>query len=52
MTNMKRMTVSLTDDIVARLEELRKKEAYKSKTYSELLRDAIAIGLKKQEAAE
>ena len=47
MTDMKRITVSLPDDMVVLLDELKGTDEYKSKPYSELLRTMIQAGLAK-----
>lgn len=45
MTNMKRTTVSLPDELVDRLAELKETEAFRGCTYSELIRRLIKAGL-------
>lgn len=47
MTDMKRITVSLTDEIVAAIEELKETERFKSCTYSEIIRILVKQGLGK-----
>ena len=47
MTDMKRITVSLPDEMVALLDELKRTEEYRGKPYSELLRSMIQVGLAK-----
>lgn len=48
MTDMKRTTVSLPDEMVAALDKLKQTEEYRNKAYSELLREMIRIGLSKK----
>lgn len=48
MTDMKRTTVSLTDELVAALDELKESEEFKSCSYSELIRKMIKKGLAKE----
>lgn len=45
MTDMKRTTVSLTDEIVDRIAELKNTEAFKGCSYSEIIRRLIVAGL-------
>lgn len=45
MTDMKRTTVSLPDDIVDKLAELKKTDEYKNCSYSEIIRRLIVAGL-------
>lgn len=45
MTNMRRITVSLPDDLVAILDEMKQTAEYKNKPYSELLRAMIQRGI-------
>lgn len=52
MTDMKRTTVSLPDDMVAALNELKKKDEFRRVSYSELIRIMIQRGLAKVEASE
>lgn len=47
MTDMKRLSVSLPDEMVELLDELKSSEEYRDKPYSELLRSMIQIGLAK-----
>lgn len=47
MTDMKRITVSLTDEIVAAIAELKETERFKSCTYSEIIRILVQRGLEK-----
>lgn len=47
MTDMKRITVSLTDEIVAAIEELKEAERFKGCTYSEIIRILVQRGLEK-----
>ena len=47
MTDMKRITVSLPDEMVTLLDELKGTAEYKDKPYSELLRSMIQVGLAK-----
>ena len=50
MTDMKRLTVSLPDEMVVILDELKSSAEYKDKPYSELLRSMIQIGLAKSKS--
>ena len=50
MTDMKRTTVSLPDELVDALNELRSTEEFKGVSYSELIRVLIQRGLAKCEA--
>lgn len=50
MTDMKRTSVSLPDEIVDALEELRSTEEFKNVSYSELIRVLIQRGLTKTAA--
>lgn len=45
MTNMKRTSVSLPDELVDRLAELKETDEYRGCTYSELIRRLIKAGL-------
>lgn len=45
MTNMKRLTVSLPDDLVEALEILRTTAEFSGKPYSEIIRTLIQRGL-------
>ncbi len=45
MTDMKRTTISLPDELVDALEELRSTEEFSGITYSELIRILIKRGL-------
>ena len=47
MTDMKRTTVSLPDELVAKLDELRSTEEFRNVSYSEMLRELIQRGLAK-----
>ena len=47
LTDMKRITVSLPDEMVTLLDELKGTAEYKDKPYSELLRSMIQVGLAK-----
>lgn len=47
MTDMKRTTVSLPDEMVAALDLLKASEEFRDKPYSELLRTMIQRGLNK-----
>lgn len=47
MTDMKRITVSLTDEIVEALDALKQTDKYKSFSYSELIRILVQRGLEK-----
>lgn len=45
MTDMKRTSVSLPDDLVAAIETLRQRPEYSGLTYSEIIRRLIIAGL-------
>ncbi len=45
MTDMKRVTVSFTDEQDAAIEQLRKKEEYKRSSYSKIVRYLVSCGL-------
>ena len=47
MTSMKRITVSLPDELVKALDKIKEMEEFKHKTYSELLRELIQRGVDK-----
>lgn len=47
MTDMKRTTVSLPDELVEKLDELKQTEEFKNTSYSELIRAMIQRGLEK-----
>ena len=51
MTDMKRTTVSLPDEMVARLERMKqsKEKEYGKITYSELIRRMVEAGLDREE---
>ena len=48
MTDMKRITVSLTDEIIAAIAEIKETERFKSCTYSEIIRILVQRGLEKE----
>lgn len=50
MTDMKRTTVSLPDELVNALDALKKTDEFKNVTYSELIRTMIQRGLAKAHA--
>lgn len=52
MTDMKRTTISLPDEMVDALNTLRETEEFKNVTYSELIRAMIQRGLARAEAGE
>lgn len=52
MTNMKRTSVSLPDEIVDRISELRKQDEFRDCSYSEIIRRLVAAGLPRNEASE
>ena len=52
MTDMKRTTVSLPDEMVARLDRMKQSEEYANCTYSELIRRIVTSGLEREEAKE
>lgn len=45
MTDMKRISVSMTDEIVAALEELRQTDEFKGRPYSYIIRTLLNRGL-------
>ncbi len=45
MTDMKRTSVSLPDDVVAEIDMLRATDQYKKCSYSEIIRQCIREGL-------
>lgn len=45
MTNMKRTSVSFTDDLMGRIYDLRKDERFRRCSYSELIRTLAELGL-------
>jgi len=47
MTDMKRTTISLPDELVEKLDELKQTEEFKNVSYSELIRSMIQRGLDK-----
>lgn len=47
MTRMKRITVSLTDEMVVVLDAMKRTKEYKDRPYSELLRAMIQLGIEK-----
>lgn len=51
MTDMKRLTISLPDELVEKLEELKQTEEFKNAPYSKLIRTMIQRGLDKAEGA-
>lgn len=51
MTDMKRTTVSLPDELVKALDELRGTEEFRNVPYSEMLRTLIQRGLSRLENA-
>lgn len=51
MTDMKRTTVSLPDELVIALDELRRTDEYKNVSYSELIRAMIQRGLDREAKA-
>lgn len=52
MTNMKRTSVSLPDELVDKLAELKETEEFQGCTYSELIRRLIKAGLPDDTTAE
>ena len=52
MTDMKRTTVSLPDELVEALAELKKTDEFKNVSYSELIRAMIQRGLDKASAGD
>ena len=52
MTEMKRTTVSLPDEMVARLDKMKQHDEYKNCTYSELIRRMVTSGLEREESRE
>ena len=49
MTDMKRTTVSLPDEIVMQIDRLKATEEYKRCTYSEIIRRLLVRGLEKDD---
>ena len=47
MTDMKRISVSMPDDMVEALEKLRKTPEFENKPYSEVIRTLIQLGLER-----
>ena len=45
MTDMKRISVSMPDDMVEALDRLRKTPEFENKPYSEVIRTLIQVGL-------
>lgn len=45
MTDMKRISVSLSDDLVQGIGDLRSTDMFKKCTYSEIIRQCIKLGL-------
>ena len=45
MTDMKRITISLPDDLDAAVEALRKTERFARASYSEIIRHLVGLGL-------
>jgi len=52
MTDMKRTSVSLPDEIVDRISELRKRDEFRDCSYSEIIRRLVAAGLARGEASD
>lgn len=52
MTDMKRTTISLPDEMVESLDQIRATPEFSGLTYSELLRRMILEGLKQQQEKE
>ena len=50
MTDMKRITISLTDDQSAAIEQLSQTDEFRSKPYSKIIRELIERGLKAERA--
>lgn len=47
MTDMKRTSVSLPDEMVLALDELKRSDEFKDRPYSELIRAMVQLGLEK-----
>lgn len=47
MTDMKRISVSMPDDMVEALDRLRKTPEFENKPYSEVIRTLIQVGLER-----
>lgn len=47
MTDMKRISVSMPDDMVEALERLRKTPEFENKPYSDVIRTLIQVGLER-----
>lgn len=45
MTDMKRITISLPDDLDEAVEALRKTERFANRSYSEIIRHLVGLGL-------
>lgn len=52
MTDMKRITISLTDELNEALEAVKRSEEYKNAPYSAIIRALIERGLKAKAAQE
>lgn len=51
MTDMKRITISLPDDIEAAINELKQSEEFRDASYSSIIRQLVERGLKAKEEA-
>ena len=45
MTDMKRLTVALPDELVTQIIELKRESRFQKKTYSEIIRQLCRMGL-------
>lgn len=50
MTDMKRITISLPDEIEEAIDELKKTEEFRDASYSSIIRQLVERGLKAKEA--
>ena len=48
MTDMKRITISVPDDIAKAVYEMRKEDRFTKCSYSEIIRQLVSIGLKSE----
>ncbi|WP_312281978.1 ribbon-helix-helix protein, CopG family [Oscillibacter sp.] len=49
MTDMRRITISLPDDLDAAVEALKGAERFKGRTYSQIIRYLLTLGLKSED---
>lgn len=48
MTDMRRITISLPDDLDAAVEVLKKSDQFKGRTYSQIIRYLLDLGVKSE----